>query len=398
MRVSKSSLMLVLVGFLVASCVSMTEQESEGAEEAVHNEYLAHKDAAGDQQGSQVQPAQEQDNSVAVAEEPIADSVLESTSESNSSAQAPGEAISEDAEISALLDTKDAPDTETAQQPEPVPQESLTGPVEPEAAPVEVFSLPTKPVVAASSVLHWIGYNYVAKDGTLVVDLQVKGSPRYSVFQETNRARQPELVVRLFGTKIRRPIRRPVDASEFRSPVSFIRTRTNPKTSSVDVILTLREEVQPKLDARDTGISLTYRIPDHWYGLQKDRRIAKATPSEVAEPLDKANLYPVFEPRTRMPDVIDAKASDVPSSVSIPPQGAVLHRAGGVWLVGKDNGFALDEMNNASSDGVLNSGGNAAVTAPANTVPSTLSNAVSARAQSNVAANQLSIATVAAPA
>jgi type IV pilus secretin PilQ/predicted competence protein len=395
MRISKSSLILVLVGFLVASCVSMTEHEDEGAEEAVRKEYLAHKDAAGDQQGSQFNPGQEQDDSVAVAEEPIADSVLESTSESNASAQAPGEAISEDAEISALLDTKDAPDTETAQQPEPVPQESLTGPVEPEAAPVEVFSLPTKPVVAASPVLHWIGYNYVAKDGTLVVDLQVKGSPPYSVFQETNRARQPELVVRLFGTKIRRPIRRPVDASEFRSPVSFIRTRTNPKTSSVDVILTLREEVQPKLDARDTGISLTYRIPDHWYGLQKDRRIAKATPSEVAEPLDKANLYPVFEPRTRMPDVIDAKASDVPSSVSIPPQGAVLHRAGGVWLVGKDNGFALDEMNNASSDGALNSSGNATVTAPANTVPSTLSNAVSARVQSNVAANQLSIATVA---
>ncbi|NBQ53911.1 MAG: hypothetical protein EBU49_10060 [Proteobacteria bacterium] len=204
MRVSKSASILAIGGFLVASCVSMTEHEGEGAEEAVHKEYLAHQDAAVHEQVSEDAPAQ--DDPVAVAEEPIADSVLESTTESNASAQAPGEAISEDAEISALLDTKDAPDTETAQQPEPVPQESLTGPVEPEAAPVEVFSLPTKPVVAASPVLHWIGYNYVAKDGTLVVDLQVKGSPRYSVFQETNRARQPELVVRLFGTKIRRPI------------------------------------------------------------------------------------------------------------------------------------------------------------------------------------------------
>ncbi|NBQ53912.1 MAG: hypothetical protein EBU49_10065, partial [Proteobacteria bacterium] len=111
--------------------------------------------------------------------------------------------------------------------------------------------------------------------------------------------------------------------------------------------------------------------------------------------MDKANLYPVFEPRTRMPDVIDAKASDVPSSVSIPPQGAVLHRAGGVWLVGKDNGFALDEMNNASSDGVLNSGGNAAVTAPANAVFPAPSNASPVRAQSNVVANQSNIATIA---
>ncbi len=394
MRVSKITAIFVI--FFIASCVSQSDTADEPIEDTVNREYSNDKGVKG------VNASQDasSDESVVVAEEPVVDSVLEAYSEGNAGSTAVADGIVEDAALADLLETKDAAPAAVAEQP------VNAAPDQPQnaALPAAVIPGPSKPASARlmTSLLHWIGYNYSAKDGLLTIDLRTKGSPHYSVFQEINRGNQPELIVRLFGTSVRRPIRRPVDASEFRSPVSFIRTRTNSKNGSVDVILTLRDAVQPKLMVGEGGLTLTYRIPEHWFGIQNKLKLAKSQPAEVAEPLAKSNLYPVFEPQSRMPDVIDAAGSDESVPAAIPPQGAILHDAGGAWLVGQDNGFGLDE--------IIGEGADAAVTKPANTTqveaPAAGSNAVdplpaksngvASRAQNNATGNQANIAAMAA--
>ena len=438
--------LLPLILMLHASCVSparksmtadseSTEVSDENAENAVEREYAA-------------------TDEVVVSEEAVDDSVLEVSSddspepseEANAAAAPSGNVAAENQALSDLLATEEPPAEQMSEtqpeppaeqmsetQPEPPAEQMSETQPEPPVAPVsEPVAGPASGVVpppaakqvlpkVAAGKLYWIGYNYVAKEGSLVIDLRTKGSPRYVVFQEINRANQPELVVRLFGTNIRRPIRRSIDASEFRSPVSYIRTRSNPKNTSVDVILTLRESVQPKLMARAGGLSLTYRIPDHWYGVQPNRKVASAAPAEMAEPLANSNLYPVFESGSRMPDTIDAnnaggssekmRASDSlnaagsldpVSPASIPPQGTLLRlrSAGGAWMVGQDNGMNLNEMTNMTTNAAVtapaNQVGNAAANAAANQVGNTSGNAARRQPQSEASSNQANIAAISA--
>lgn len=366
------------------------ENSSEPADEVVQRQYT--------------QEDQAQDPVVAGGED-IPDSVLESAGESNVMAQSEGNGTAspdvspeDEQALAAIMGAEQQPvevavATETVEATQPAettqttestdtvdaavttetPEVAGTAPApapvaETASAPApvaEVAPAPAPPRPTALSTLSWIGYNYRAGEGLLHVDLKTNGNPRYNVFQEINKAGQPELVVRLFSTKVRRPIRRPVDASEFRSPVSFIRTRSNPSASSVDVILTLRDAVQPKMMAQDGGLKLTYQIPDHWYGIRRKGKVASAAPAEVAEPLAKANLFPVFDEGSRKPEVIDADARthapqpvSAPASSRIPPQGSIILRsAGGAWMVGQDDMGGINSLG-------LNNTTNAAVAAP----------------------------------
>jgi len=449
---------LTLFAWLMASCVTpATESDtssdddtgedgaSANAEEAVQGQYQS-----GGQAGGQA-GAPAAGDATASAEEEVPDSILESAGESNALSQADAQAESganvspEEEQALAALVAEDQQPVEAPAQPDAAAQVAV---VEPAAevvqaagestataatpapvnatpvktAPAETAKLPATPearphapAAHATSILSWLGYNYRAGEGLLHVEMKTRGNPHYNVFQEINRAGQPELVVRLFSTKVRRPIRRPVDASEFRSPVSFIRTRSNPAAGSVDVILTLREAVQPSMTTRDGGLTLTYRIPDHWYGIRRKGNVASAAPSEVAEPLAKANLFPVFDPASRRPDVIDAQdTSDtrngssapepvsVPAAPAIPPQGSIrLIAAGSSWLVGQDgvggiNSLGLNDapvQSNAAARGASN-----AATPPS---PGTKENAsrkgkVENAAQAEALQNQANIAAIAA--
>lgn len=189
------------------------------------------------------------------------------------------------------------------------------------------------------SRLDWIGYEYRARDGKLIVELKTKGSPRYNIFQEVNRSGQPELVIRLFDTRLRKSMRRPVDASEFRSPVSYIRTRNSPKAARVDVLLTLRESAQPHLTTVPGALKLTYDIPAHWYGIKKQDSVASSRSAEMAEPLAAANLYPTFDSGSRTPEMIDANTGSTGSNDSPAPPSS------------NDNGSDLDDANQMDRDG-----------------------------------------------
>jgi type IV pilus secretin PilQ/predicted competence protein len=118
--------------------------------------------------------------------------------------------------------------------------------------------------------LTWIGYNYRKDQRVLDVQLVVSGEPSYRIFQEVNRAGQHELVVRLANTTMRNRIRRDINASEFRSPVAYIRMRTDIGLRYTDVVLTLRDLVQPRILSKKGGVMLSFDIPEHWFAPKSD--------------------------------------------------------------------------------------------------------------------------------
>lgn len=128
---------------------------------------------------------------------------------------------------------------------------------------------PTPPaphdLIPAKATLWWIGYDFQRENQQVGVEIVTKGSPQYDLLHERNLKQQPELIVRFFDTSIRPKIRRDVDASEFPSPVSYIRTRQN-SDGTVDVILTLREPATPQLFAKEGNLLLTFDIPERYLG------------------------------------------------------------------------------------------------------------------------------------
>ena len=158
-------------------------------------------------------------------------------------------------------------------------------------------------VKTASSKLKWVGYDYLEKEGIIRIEMVTEGQPKFQILQERNRADQPELVVRFFNTVMRRKIRRDIDAREFRSPVAFVRLRPKAVDSSVDVIMTLRDVVRPRIFTKSGNVMLTFAIPDRYFG----NNSIGDSPVTKAELLATANVLPLL-----------AKGSDLPTNVSTP--------------------------------------------------------------------------------
>ncbi len=129
--------------------------------------------------------------------------------------------------------------------------------------------------------LTWVGYNYLAKERILEVQIVTEGSPNYHMFQETNRKGQSELIVRFLNTELRKKVRRDVDATEFRSPVSYIRMRTDQNFHHTDVVMTLRDAVQPRVVTKGSSLMFVFSIPDHWFAPK-----AEEVPVASAEVID----------------------------------------------------------------------------------------------------------------
>ena len=131
---------------------------------------------------------------------------------------------------------------------------------------------------ATMGMVHWIGYVYKADESLVNVEIVTKNNPQFDIYQEVNRAKQKEIVVRYYNTKLRQKIRRDIDASEFRSPVAYIRTRDGDKKGVVEVVLTIRDEVETKYLAKDGSLLLSFPIPKRYFGSDK----IAAEPSEQA--------------------------------------------------------------------------------------------------------------------
>jgi type IV pilus secretin PilQ/predicted competence protein len=143
------------------------------------------------------------------------------------------------------------------------------------------FAAPSAIGDAAHGTLTWVGYNYRAVERILEIQIVTEGSPSYHMFQETNRKGQSELIVRFLNTELRKKVRRDVDATEFRSPVSYIRMRTDQNFHHTDVVMTLRDSVQPRVVTKGSSLMFVFSIPDHWFAPK-----ANEVPVSSAEVID----------------------------------------------------------------------------------------------------------------
>jgi type IV pilus assembly protein PilQ len=132
-------------------------------------------------------------------------------------------------------------------------------------------------------VLTWVGYNYNKEEKKLDVQIVTEGSPVYKIFKEKNRAGQVEMVVRYLNTNLRSKVRRDIDASEFRSPVAYIRMRNDRTFNHTDIVMTLRDEIEPTAVTRGSSLMLSFIIPDRWFA-----PVAAQVPVSTAEVVEDA--------------------------------------------------------------------------------------------------------------
>lgn len=142
-----------------------------------------------------------------------------------------------------------------------------------------------------SGELRWVGYDFDEAGRKVRVSVITSGNPKFELLQESNRAKQPEIVVRFLDTGLRRKSRRDIDASEFRSPVAYVRMREDRAAKRVDVILTMRSAVKPAMSVKDGNVRLTFDVPDYLLGPAQ----APGTAVAVAEVLPDSDVLPVLE-------------------------------------------------------------------------------------------------------
>lgn len=171
---------------------------------------------------------------------------------------------------------------------EPAPAPSTIADEKPTVEQTSRAALIKPDLTPIYSSLMWVGYDHIERDGVARVEIVTRGSPRFNIFQERNKSDQPELVVRFFQTELRNKVRRDINTSEFRSPVAFIRMRPDDIEKHVDVIITLRDAINPRMYAKNGDIMLTFSLPDHYFG---NRTIGDA-PVARAEVLPNANIMP----------------------------------------------------------------------------------------------------------
>jgi len=195
------------------------------------------------------------------------------------------------------------------QVPQPAPQNlapTNAAPVvaAPTVAEGEPASTPAPDVMPTFAELRWVGYSFEEKDRLVRIEIVTDGNPRFSIMQERNLSGQPELVVRFAQTALRRKIRRDVDASEFRSPVAWVRMRADALAGHTDVVMTMRDEVQPRLFARGGNVLLTFQVPERYFGAQA----TAGTPIAKAELLATANVLPIIEAGSELPREVQVAA------------------------------------------------------------------------------------------
>lgn len=282
------------------------EKDKKGAEEnGEENQSNAKKEPISDDgydddwnnMGSQQQKQQANKNNKnqqqATEEEPLQNAPLQNAKNIQPVAEEPAEQVPAEPPI----DEEPAPVANIPENPVPaaVPAPApITGPVT-IASGAPLIRNDVEPVLAK---LFWVGYDYLERDSLIRIEMVTRGSPKYNIFQERNKSNQPELVVRFFNTKLRDKVKRDIDASEFRSPVAFVRMRPDEEENSVDVIMTLRDAVQPRMYTKYGNIMLTFQIPDHYFG---NSAIGSA-PVAKAEVLPNANIMPEIDTDSEIPE------------------------------------------------------------------------------------------------
>ena len=151
------------------------------------------------------------------------------------------------------------------------------------------------------NVLWWLGLDFRESESMVKVEMVTIGKPIYKFSQLQNPAGQPELPIKFLEAKMRKKLKRPIDASEFLSPVAYIRTKYHSEDDSTDVIITLRDAVKPELFSHDGNILLNFKIPDRYFGNNE----VGQTPGGEVEVLGDADITPVLLAGSIGPDGYD---------------------------------------------------------------------------------------------
>ncbi len=165
---------------------------------------------------------------------------------------------------------------------------------------------------SSTSFLEFVGYEFLPQQRKVHVSLNVKGELRYNIIQQKNKANEGELVVQLFGTRMRKKLRRPIDATEFLSPVMYIRTKENKSEKMTQVVLTLRTPEKPRFMTEGSTIHLTYDIPLSYIG----PKAAQGVYLGKVDIVDNSDFLPLLDDKSvrPWPYLTQAPASTPPSA------------------------------------------------------------------------------------
>jgi type IV pilus secretin PilQ/predicted competence protein len=130
--------------------------------------------------------------------------------------------------------------------------------------------------------ITWIGYNYSEQAGTVSADIIVDGSPVFEIVQGKNRIGQREIIVRYINTEVRSKLKRDLDASEFHASVAYVRTKHDAEKNQTDVVLTLRDDVEPAVVKKDSSVRFVFAILDKY----KKTKVAEARAAAKAEAIN----------------------------------------------------------------------------------------------------------------
>ena len=208
-------------------------------------------------------------------------------------------------------------------------------------------TIPEVPLEVSETLaqLWWVGQWYNQERKKVSVEIITRGLPKYEVYRELNQQNQPEMVIRFQKTKMRPKIRRPLDANEFRSPVSYIRLRENPDAGWTDVILTFRDPVKTTLYSKNGNVVISAPIPPRYLNPGQ----VAVLPDEQATLLASVDIMPQLESGSDLPDGGDIQdqyyqTQDVLQSGSADNnQGAENQGNGG-------SDFVTDDLDNVTDD------------------------------------------------
>ena len=179
------------------------------------------------------------------------------------SEQPADQAASENGEAQIFFDDAQFPSNQVSESTttanEPSTQNTVPSPAD------EQFS--TEPEIkdfTVSAKLWWIGLNLQKARALARVELVTVGSPNFDFIQGETTDDHTTLIVRFYETSLRPKLQRPLDATEFRSPIAFIHAKEDVTMGHVDVAIALREPINPKVFADDGNVLLTFALSEKY--------------------------------------------------------------------------------------------------------------------------------------
>ena len=143
--------------------------------------------------------------------------------------------------------------------------------------------------------LTWVGFDFQKKNKQVLIEIITSGNPSYQLISENRVNSAKSLTIRFTKTRLRKKMFYDLDTTEFRSPVSYIKTKENKKDITTDVTLVFREKTDGSLYSYDGDVLLKYKIPEHYFSsdntkIDKESELKKS--SSVIPKVEEGSIKP----------------------------------------------------------------------------------------------------------